>query len=58
MGTCREIKPPFKLGNPGNSIFSGILAEDSGKSSTDNNTRVPFVKKGYMHFKRRVKFFV
>jgi hypothetical protein len=46
------IKPQFKLGNNAKEYIVSIPAEAFGKSSLDDDSREPLIKKGRIHFKR------
>jgi len=46
------IKPQFKQGNDGKEYIVGIPAEAFGKTSLDDDSREPIIKKGRIHFKR------
>ncbi|KAH6859112.1 hypothetical protein BKA58DRAFT_473205 [Alternaria rosae] len=45
------IKPQFKQGNDGKEYIVGIPAEAFGKTSLDDDSREPFIKRGRIHFK-------
>jgi len=50
----QSIKPQFTQGNDGKEYIVGIPAEAFAKTSLDDNSREPFIKKGRIHFKRLV----
>lgn len=46
------IKPQFKLSNNAKEYIDSIPAKAFGKTSLDDESREPLIKKGRIHFKR------